>query len=38
VQVQESEKPVIEKASSTDQPKSILLCDDVAEQRGFFGS
>jgi hypothetical protein len=30
VQVQESENLVKEKASSTDQPKPVLLCDDVA--------
>jgi hypothetical protein len=35
VEVQESEKPVKEKASSVDQPKSVLLYDDVAEQRVF---
>jgi hypothetical protein len=32
-QIRDSEKPVKEKASSADQPKPILLCDDVAEQR-----
>jgi hypothetical protein len=37
-QIQDSEKPVKEKASSVDQPKPVLLCDDVAEQRVFFGS
>jgi hypothetical protein len=31
VQIQESENPVKEKASSTDQLKSVLLCDDVIE-------
>jgi hypothetical protein len=36
VQIQHSEKLVKEKASSTDQPKPVLLCEDVAEQRVFF--
>jgi hypothetical protein len=27
-----------EKASLVDQPKPVLLCDDVAEQRVFFGN
>jgi hypothetical protein len=38
VQTQASEKQVKEKASSTDQPKSIMLCEDVADQRVLFGS
>jgi hypothetical protein len=29
---------VKEKASSTDQPKPVLLCDDVIEKRVFFGN
>jgi hypothetical protein len=36
--IQECEKPVKEKASSADQPKPIILYDDVAEQRVFFGN
>jgi hypothetical protein len=31
-------KQVKEKASSVDQPKSVLLYDDVVEQRVFFGN
>jgi hypothetical protein len=37
-QIHDSEKSVKEKASSADQPKLVLLCDDVAEQRVFFGN
>jgi hypothetical protein len=37
-QIQDSKTPVKEKASSADQPKPILLCEDVAEQRVFFGN
>jgi hypothetical protein len=37
-QVQDFEKLVKEKASSTDQPKLVLLYDDVAEQRVLFGN
>ena len=32
------EKLVKEKASSADQSKPVLLCDDLAEQRVFFGN
>jgi hypothetical protein len=38
VQIQKFEKPIKEKASSADQLKLILLCDDIAEHRGFFGN
>jgi hypothetical protein len=31
VQIQKFEKPIKEKASSADQLKPILLCDDIAE-------
>jgi hypothetical protein len=37
-QVQEFEKKVKEKASSVDQPKPVLLYEDVAYQRVFFGN
>jgi hypothetical protein len=37
-QIRDSKKPVKEKASSADQPKPILLYDDVAEQRIFFSN
>jgi hypothetical protein len=33
-----SEKQVKEKATSVDQPKPVLLCEDVANQRVFFNS
>ena len=35
-QIRDSEKLVKEKASSVDQPKPVLLCHDVVEQRVFF--
>jgi hypothetical protein len=37
-QAQVSEKQVKEKASSTDQPKPVLLFDDVIDQRVLFGN
>jgi hypothetical protein len=37
-QIQDSKKSIKEKESSKDQPKLVLLCDDVAEQRVFFGN
>jgi hypothetical protein len=35
-QAQQSEKKVKEKASLVDQPKPVLLCEDVADQKVFF--
>jgi hypothetical protein len=35
---QESEKQIKEKASLVDQPKTILLFEDVADQKVFFGN
>jgi hypothetical protein len=35
---QESEKQIKEKASLVDQPKPILLFEDVADQKVFFGN
>jgi hypothetical protein len=37
-QAQTSQKKIKEKASLIDQPKPIPLCEDVADQRVFFGS
>jgi hypothetical protein len=37
-QAQASEKQVKEKESSVDQPKSVLLCEDVVDQRVLFGN
>jgi hypothetical protein len=37
-QEQASEKQVKEKASSADQPKPVLLCEDVLDQKVFFGN
>jgi hypothetical protein len=31
-------KHIRDKAASTDQPKSMLLCEDITEQKVFFGS
>jgi hypothetical protein len=31
-------KYIRDKAASTDQPKSMLLCEDIAEQKVLFGS
>jgi hypothetical protein len=37
-QIPDSKRLVKEKASLVDQPKLVLLYDDVAEQRVFFGN
>jgi hypothetical protein len=37
-QIRDSKKSIKEKESSKYHPKLVLLCDDVAEQRVFFGN
>ena len=34
----EQHKNIRDKAASVDQPKSMLLCEDIAEQKVLFGS
>jgi hypothetical protein len=38
VEAHQQHKYIRDKAASTDQPKSMLLCEDIAEQKVLFGS
>jgi hypothetical protein len=38
VEAHQQHKHVREKAASADQPKSMLLCEDIAEKKVLFGS
>jgi hypothetical protein len=38
VEAHEQQKHIRDKAASADQPKSILLCEDIADQKVLFGS
>jgi hypothetical protein len=38
VEAHQQHKYIRDKAASADQPKSMLLCEDIAEQKVLFGS